>query len=100
MNQYKQAWMMAVDILPHVRHSDSEPKEDSSGNMISYVEDAIQDHMVNAAIITGLSYMATNTFANPAIRGTLGIVGKIGIRALPVIGAIAIGYSLWQWLDD
>lgn len=100
MNQYKQAWMAAVDILPLVKHSDPEPKEDSSGNMISYVEDAIQDHMVNAAIITGLSYMATNQFSNPMLRATIGTVGKIGIRVLPVVGAIAIGYSLWQWLDD
>ena len=98
MNQYKQAWMMAVDILPQTQQSSPKPEQDSEGN--NFVMEKVQDHFVDLAVITALSYMATNTFANPYLRGTLGLVGKIGIRALPVVGALALAYSAYKFFED
>ena len=98
MNEYKQAWMMAVDILPQTRHSDRKPEQDSSGR--NFIMDTVQDSAVDLAIITGLTYMATNTFANPYLRGTLATVGKIGIRVLPVVGALALAYTAYKFFED
>lgn len=99
MNQYKQAWMIACDILPQAVPSDSKPQSESNG-LDDYVIDSVQDYFVEIAIITGLSYMATNQFSNPLLRSTVGFVGSFGLRLLPVVGAIAIAYSIYDWLDD
>lgn len=91
--------MMAADVLPQTVPSDNQPQSESQ-SATDYVVDAVQDHFVDIAILTGLSYMATNQFSNPMLRSTVGFVGSVGVRLLPVIGLIAIGYSIYDWLDD
>ena len=93
MNQYKQAWMEAVDILPHVRFSDNKPEQDNSSTMVSFVKGEIQDHMIDAAILTGLTYMATSHY------GKLRIVGSVGLRLLPVVGAAVLIYSVYDYFS-
>ena len=92
--------MMAVDILPQAIPSDSKPQSDNSNGLDDYVIDSVQDYFVEIAVLTGLSYMATNQFSNPLLRSTVGFVGSLGMRLLPVIGAIGIAYSIYDWLDD
>ncbi len=99
MNQYKHAWMMAVDILPQILPSDNQSQSESY-SATDFAVDVVADHFVDIAILTGLSYMATNQFSNPLLRSTVGFVGSVGVRLLPVIGLIAIGWSIYDWLDD
>ncbi len=96
MNLYKEQWMMAVDLLPQTHYSDKTPEQDSSGNMIY---EAVQDHLVTSAILTGLAYMSTTQLSNVYLRAPISIIGKVGLRVVPVIGAIALAYSLYQLLD-
>lgn len=91
--------MIACDILPQAIPSDSKSQSDEYG-LDDAVMDTVQEYFVEIAILTGLSYMATNQFANPLLRQTVGFVGAIGLRLLPVVGAISIAYSIYDWLDD
>jgi len=99
MNQYKQAWMSNVGIIHD--NSRGEAKSETSG-LYDQVFQAFEDHAketAQLAVVMGvLGHMAQSQFS-----GTPGIafrtIGRVGIRALPIIGAVATAYTIYKWLD-
>ncbi len=91
MNQYKQTWMIACDILPHVRQSSPEPKQENTVG--SWISQESTDWIVEHAAYAALTYMATSHY------GKLRIVGSIGLRLIPVIAVAGIAYSVYKLFD-
>lgn len=68
--------------------------------VIDHVVEDVKDHAVAYAAFTAVSYMATNQFANPYLRTVVGGIGKIGVRAIPIIGIAYTAYSIYDWFQD
>ena len=100
MNHYKQAWMSNVGIIHDNSRGEAQHQTDS---MFEKTVDAFIDHQkeaATAAIVMGfLGHMAESQFT-----GTPGVafrtIGRIGIRAVPIIGAAALAYSVYKFFDD
>lgn len=92
INPYKQAWALHANQIrpqrgPIHKHKSSESSFDP-------VIDHSTDWAVEHAAYIALTYMATSHY------GKLRIVGSIGLRLLPVIAVIAVGYSIYKWIED
>jgi hypothetical protein len=100
MNPYKLAWMQECTAEFDVSQPNKIQAKASSPTVMKHIEEAIVDHAKSAIVVTGLAYMATNQMSNPLIRGTVGAIGKVGVRAIPIIGVAYTAYSIYDWLSD
>jgi hypothetical protein len=100
MNEYKRAWMAAVDLLPEVQYSDSTPRQDSTGQQ---VYDQLKHELVTGAM-TSLVMLGLKHAAQSQLKGRLGIAmrvgGRVGLRAVPIIGTAYTVYTIYDYLDD
>ena len=100
LNQYKSAWMQAAGMTYNANKSHKKSKSISkTERLVDWAIDEIEDNAQTAVLMTGLAYMATSQF-----DGTAGIgirtIGKIGLRAVPLIGAAYVAYTVYSWLSD
>ena len=104
MNQYKLAWMQECTAEFDIQHPNKIQAKASSPTVMKQIKDHVVEHavesVVTAAVFTGLSYMATNQFANPYLRTAIGGIGKLGVRAIPIVGVAYTAYSIYDWITD
>ena len=104
MNEFKLAWMQECTAEYDVVHPNKIQAKASSPSLATQIKDHVVEHAVESAVtavvVTSLSYMATNQFANPYLRTAIGGVGKIGVRAIPIIGVAYTAYSIYDWWQD
>lgn len=100
MNEYKRAWMAAVDLLPEVQYSDSTPDQDSTGNQ---VYDQLKHELVTG-VLSSMLVLGLKHAAQSQLKGRLGIAlrvgGRAGLRFVPVIGTAYTVYTVYSFLDD
>lgn len=102
MNQYKLAWMQEcnADIQPLQSSVQPHQSEGWVKSVTDHVVEEVVDRAIVWGVVTGLSYMATTQIQNPLIRGPISIIGKAGLRLIPVIGVAYMAYSIYDWFDD
>ena len=101
MNEYKRAWMMAVDLLPEVQFSDSKPKTDQSTGQTVYdhVKNDIVTGIAASVMMAGFKHMAQSQLKN-RLGMYVRTSGRIGLRAVPIIGTAMAVYTVYTLVDD
>jgi hypothetical protein len=90
MNHYKEAWLShAMSDYSPIDNQDKRESESTNSLTDRIVSEVKQDIGARLAFV-GLTYMATSHY------GKLRIVGSVGLRLLPVIGAAALAYSIYD----
>ena len=99
MNEYKRAWMAAVDLLPEIHYGDSKPEEVDGQSFYDYVKSDIITGIAASVVMAGFKHAAQSQ-----IKGRLGIAlrvgGRVGIRAVPVVGTAMAVYTVYKLFDD
>ena len=105
MNEYKLAWMQESNADFDYATKRAKPNDSPSfaKSVFNHVVEDVADDLAVYGLISIAAYMATNQFSNPYLRFPIGVIGKIGVRALPVIGVAYAAYSVYNevhdWLD-
>ena len=100
MNQYKMEWLEATQDLLLPPYSSSQTEHEDQGNV--FVERQIQKRKREAGMALGMILMSHA--AQSQITGRLGIAlrvgGRVGVRVIPVAGAILTAYDVYMFLHD
>ena len=102
MNPYYASWYQEANAIfdpVHKQAQDENPPSVMQTAVDLVVED-VKDRALLYVITAGLSYMATTQFESVWLRAPISIVGKAGLRLLPVIGTAYLAYSVYDWLKD
>ena len=100
MNEYKRAWMVAVNLLPEVQFSDKKPDSTSSGQTVyQHVKNDIVTGLAASVMMAGFKHMAQSQLKN-RLGMFVRTSGKIGLRAVPVIGTAMAVYTVYTLVDD
>lgn len=108
MNQFKLDWYLATQVVNNYALNKVVAAHESSQQdlMRNHTVESVIEHGTRAvmtwAIPTIMKHMAQNQ-----IKGTLGIMGRVGgrvgLRAVPVIGTVMMvkdAYDLYDYLTD
>jgi len=99
MNQYKQAWMIQAAQYPLNPMPRSTKKRSKNKSLSGQVKDHFVQHTIEYATLTALSYMATSQWSG-AMGPITRTIGKIGIRAVPIIMIGVTAWEIYKFLDD
>ena len=99
MNEYKRAWMAAVDLLPEIHFGDSQPEQSDGQTVYDYVKSDIITGIAASVIMAGFKHAAQSQ-----IKGRLGIAmrvgGRVGLRVVPVVGTAMAVYTIYKLIED
>jgi len=99
MNEYKRAWMAAVDLLPEIQFSDSQPHQSDGQTVYEHVKSDIITGAAASVMMAGFKHAAQSQ-----LKGRLGIAlrvgGRVGIRVVPVVGTAMAVYTVYKLFDD
>ena len=101
MNEYKRAWMMAVDLLPEVQFSDSKPNTDQTTGQTVYdhVKSDIVTGIAASVMMAGFKHMAQSQLKN-RLGMFVRTSGKIGLRAVTIIGTAMAVNTVYTLVND
>lgn len=102
MNQYKRDWLAQVGMI---RYSNPEPgktKKKNNKSKINYASKvhAILEQEVKEKVALSTAHTLSRYASVAASKGRLGIAlrvgGKIGLRVVPVVGAVMLAHDIYQ----
>jgi len=99
MNQYKVAWMIASDNYPLNPLPISDKERSKNKSIGRRVRDHVVQHSIEYATLTALSYMATSQMQIPG-GSAVRTIGKIGVRAVPIVAIGITDWEIYKLLDD
>ena len=99
MNEYKMAWMIASDNYPFNPLPISDKKRSKNKSIAGRVQDHVVQHSIEYATLTALSYMATSQLQIPG-GAVVRTIGKIGVRAVPIIAIGITAWEIYKFFDD
>jgi len=101
MNSYKTEWLehiMDLQLPPFASSSEDEQMDESN----VFVERQIRQRQRESAMALGMVVAAHA--AQSQIKGRLGMVlrvgGRLGVRVIPVAGALLTAYDVYMFLSD
>lgn len=103
-NSYKAAWRIASNNINIVKHSQahlnkSQPQKYTKK---TFAQRAKKNKEKEAALAVGM--VVATAAAQNQIKGRFGIAlrvgGRIGVRGIPVLGAIITAYDVYRFLAD
>ena len=100
MNSYKLEWIEATQDLLLPPYNTSQHDNDDQSNV--FVERQISQRKKEAAMAIGM--IAATTAAQSQLAGRIGIGlrvgGRLGVRIIPVVGAVLTAYDVYMFLSD
>lgn len=100
MNQYKMEWLEATQDLLLPPYRSSQDEHEDQGNV--FVERQIQKRKREAGMALGM--IVATAAAQTQLAGRLGIAlrvgGRVGVRVIPVAGAVLTAYDVYMFLSD
>ena len=109
LNEYKRAWYLAISPVTHERiqrpEKTGQKKESFGQEFRRHVKQDVQRGLTHAGL--GAAGLAFRYAARSQVTGRLGVSlrvgGRIGLRVVPVVGAVLFAYDLYQfgkWLAE
>ena len=99
MNEYKMAWMIATDNYPLNPLPKSGKSRSQNKSVAGQVKDHFVQHAIEYATLSALAHMAQSQLTGPA-GSAARVIGRIGIRAVPIIAIGITAWEIYKWLDD
>lgn len=100
MNAYKMEWLEATQDLLLPPYKSSQDDHNDQNNV--FVERQISQRKKQAAMTIGM--IAATTAAQSQLAGRIGIGlrvgGRLGVRVIPVVGAVLTAYDVYMFLSD
>ena len=98
MNEYKEAWLAACELLPQVApSSDKNPEE-----YYDEYSSIMMDRQTEAAILS-IAHWGMRAAASNQLKGRLGIYmrvgGRVGVRVVPLVGLAITVYDAYRFFD-
>jgi len=100
MNQFKMEWLEATQDLLLPPYSSSQDEHEDQSNV--FVERQIHQKKREVGMAIGMMFASQS--AKSQLAGRLGIAlrvgGRVGVRVIPVAGAVLTAYDVYMFLRD
>ena len=98
MNEYKMAWLQQCNMM-YDNTKVNQSSDDDGSSFYEHVKSNIITGVATGVMMSGLKHAAQSQ-----LKGRLGIAlrvgGRVGVRAVPVIGTAMTIYSIYKFLED